>query len=208
MSGPAGALVRGDGGAPPSQPSSDPSHEGYRALRGSEQRVPNAYTLAEVALRTAPGLGRDAATPADGVSALAALLSQVPEPLRGKAVRLDLDRIERAVDYLERWWRFLAGLEVDGVELTPRKAREMKIAAMVKSRFFKVLLDESAPMRFALEARVLAEMFPDHSDEAASLRGRLESLSVRARQTATELLLRRADDAWADTLKGAEGVGS
>ena len=191
----ANALVRADP-IVPNQRDGEPDFDGYHRMRAAEQRLSNGYMLAEIALRIAPELTRGAARPEDSVAALAALLAQIPEPTRAQVVRFDLDRIARTVDYLERWWKWLSELGVDGVELSPRKIDSMRLAAMVNSKFFRVLLDDLAPMRFALEARIVAEIFPDCTAAAAALRTRLESLQLRARQRVTELLHRRANEAW------------
>jgi MoxR-like ATPase len=199
----ASALVRGDW-SPRGQRAGELDFDGYRQMRASEQRIPNSYTLAEIALRVAPDLvlTSGASRPDDSVVALAALLAQIPDPTRAQVVRFDLGRITRALDYLERWWKWLTRPEAGGADPGEREEEPGRLDGIVKSKFFRVLLDDLAPMRFSLEARIIAEIFPDHAEEAATLRARLESLQLRARQRIAELLHRRADAAWEAALAG------
>jgi MoxR-like ATPase len=182
----ASALQRSEAVAP--IPEVVPDLDGYRKLRDAELRVPNVYTLAEVALRVAPVHGDG-----DGMARLATVLAEIPEPQRTNVVRGDLGRIERAVKHLETWWQALAG----GGSFQPPEDR---LEVLVRSRFYRVLLDESAPERFALEAKLIAELFPDQLESANALRGRIDALLARARDVAFDLLRRRSDAAWSATL--------
>lgn len=188
----AGALVRAEREAP-AHADAPPDLDGYRALRGSHPRVSNAYVIAKVAVRVAA----PAASPAEGLSALAALLAVIPEPTRAEAVRLDLARVERAVAYLERWWEHLAR---DGSD-----KGQARLGAIAGSQFFALLFKESALVRFVLETRVIGELFPDHAGAAAALRARIDALQDRARHNALELLRGRNDAAWAATLREPAG---
>jgi hypothetical protein len=157
--------------------------------------------LAEVALRVAPELAASGATPDEGLETIAALLAEIPEPLRGRVVSLDVERIAKAVAYLETWWERLSH-----APLPEPSHADAHLKELVKSRFFDVLLDESALVRFVLEARLVSELFPDRAAEVAAIRARVDSLQERARQRVLDLVRARADAAWAGTLAAASSA--
>jgi MoxR-like ATPase len=213
------ALLRAEADTGSGEDTAELSYEGYRELRGAAPRVLNAFVLAEVALRVAPEVAGPVpeaaslvasplapsspeARSAEGVPALAALLAELaPEP-RSAILHLDFERIERALSHLERWWEDLdqAGRsEVSGDE--EGSPDEQILRKIVRSRFFSVLTDESALVRFILEVRLLAELFPDHAARAEALRARLHELGERARRRMMELFRRRGDAAWATLLQ-------
>ena len=217
------ALLRAEAEAPDAREDGEElSYEGYRKLRGAAPRVLNAFVLAEVALRVAPevalsgsasdekpGVGpatliapsSPEARSAEGVPALAALLAELPEEARSGILKLDFERIERALGLLERWWD-----ELDAAGARPAPSEEGSrdeqiLRGIVRSRFFSVLMDESALVRFLLEVRLLAELFPDHAARAEVLRERLNELGERARRRLIELFRRRGDAAWASLVQ-------
>jgi hypothetical protein len=197
------ALLRSDTAVPAEELADelrDPTYDGYRRVRSASERVPSAFVLAEVALRVAPDVAAAGETPEEGLEALAGLLAGIPEPARGRAVSLDVERITRAVTYLERWWDALA----QATPLSPERADEL-LKVIVGSRFFDVLLDESALARFVLEAKLVAELFPDRAPEATALRARVDALQERSRRRVMDLVRARADAAWAATL-GADAA--
>jgi hypothetical protein len=167
-------------------------HEGYRDLRRAEQRAPAGYTLAEVALRVAPELA--SAKGAPDPAALQVLLSQLSSEQRQRAGRIDLERIERAVAYLESWWRALSSGTLPV---------HQRLEAVIKSRFFDVIWDEEALARFALEALLVAELLPEHRTDALALDQRITTLDRETRRAAQAMLRSRTDEAWAAALKPA-----
>ncbi|HEU5287251.1 MAG TPA: hypothetical protein VFV20_02515, partial [Candidatus Limnocylindria bacterium] len=187
----ASALARSDAATPP-LPVFPPNIDGYRRLRDAQRREPNAYTLAEIALRVAP-----AAVDGDGMSTVSTVLAEIPEPLRGAVLRDDLARIDRAISHLEAWWQALAS---SGSAEAPAEYLEK----LVRSRFYRVLLDERAAERFSLEAKLIADLFPDQLPAVSELRGRVDALLSRARDLALDLLRRRSDAAWTATLARGE----
>ncbi|MEJ7735265.1 MAG: hypothetical protein WKG00_39530 [Polyangiaceae bacterium] len=108
-------------------------------------------------------------------------------------MRRDLSRIGRALDHLEGWW---ASLRDGGLGADPA----VRLEVLVRSRFYDVILDEAAPARFALEARMLGELFPGAADAASALVARASALAERAHTVAQDLLRLRADEAWRETL--------
>jgi MoxR-like ATPase len=161
-------------------------YDGYVELRKDEQRVAVAYTLSEVALRVAPELSATGEAAAD-MTGIAELLGRLPDELRARVARTDLNRIERAVDYLERWWNELCAGEMSAAA---------RLDAVVRSRFYQVLWDELALARCTLEVRLVERTFPMDTAPAKALAARIESLEERTRSGAHALLRARTDDAW------------
>lgn len=166
-------------------------HDGYRRLRSAEHLAACATVLSEVALVVAPELGAMATR--ESLDPVARLVAEIPAPFRDELARRDLGRVERAVGYLEAWWA-----RIDG-EVALRGPDE-RLGALVRSRFYGVLLDEAAPLRFTLEARLVGALFADHQTSAEGLCARLSTLEARARRTALDAVRARSDAAWAATL--------
>lgn len=166
-------------------------HEGYTALRKSEQRVPVAYTLSEVALRVAPELMQTGDRAAADISAMTQLLARLPQELRAQAAATDLGRIGRAVTYLDRWWEALCAGEMSAKE---------RLDHVVRSRFFEVMWDDLALARFSLELSLVERVFAGEARGARELIERIEILESRTRRGAQALLRARTDEAWAAAL--------
>jgi len=188
----ASALVRAEREVPPA--ASSPGHDAYRALRTADQRRPIAVTLREISVSVA-SLGELA--PDEAEKAIRELLAQVPDPLRAEAASLDFQRIERALAHLEAWWKTLARDETEPVQLDDARAR---LDAVIRSRFLRVVLDEQAFLRFALEARVVGETFPALAERAAELRERIDGLARRVRSHVVSLGRAAGDRAWSEVL--------
>ncbi len=186
----ADALLRGD--LKKSKESGSSDYDGYHRLRAAEQRVSSAYTLAEVALVAFPSLFKDVANPADASRAIAAMCEKLPENVRQRIVEGDLARISRALEYLETFW---ADLQDDG------KDTESRLRTIVESRFFDIVWDDSALTRFALESRVVADVFPKHEATVGVVRARIEDLDQKTRTVVTELFRSRSDANWASALR-------
>ncbi len=184
------ALVRNEG--TPLSPDGVPTYEGYRRLRAAEQRTSASFTLAEIALVVARDLVGAAPSPAEAAAVIATLCARLPDGVRGRVVEADLARIGRALDYLDRFWTSLMALPGDD---------EARVRTIVESRFFDILWDESALTRFALEARVVADVFPGHAEAIEVARRRLDALDESTRAALTDLFRRRSDAAWAATLR-------
>lgn len=161
-------------------------HQGYRRLRREVERVPLAFTLAEVALRVdrTPTVG-----PAtSGLERVATRITELPEALRARIEQLEVSRLERSVTYLEEWWAHLCEDEL-GVE--------ERLDRVVRSKFFDAIWDEAALTRTALEIGLIAELLPESASACENLRKRLEVLEERTRRAAQALLQQRTDAAWA-----------
>lgn len=104
----------------------------------------------------------------------------------------DLARISRALDFLETFW---ANLQEKGHDT------ESLLRAIVESRFFDIVWDDSALTRFSLEARLVAEIFPKHEQSIAEVRERIEMFDQLTRAAVTELFQSRSDDQWTGALK-------
>ncbi len=193
------ALVRCERarGTPP-QATRD--HEGYRALRGSEQRVSLAYTVVELALRVAPQPPAATAAPAEILGSLGGLVAALPGELRAEVVDLDLGRIERALTLLEAWWASLAK-DAEGAASSSDVARVGgALARLGESRFFHVTRDEGALLRFALETRVVRDVLPEAAERAAKARARLDALEAESSRVLNALRRGRADAGWTELL--------
>ncbi|UQA62032.1 AAA family ATPase [Polyangium aurulentum] len=184
------ALLRTEG--TPQSPDGVPSYDGYRRLRAAEQRSSVSFTLAEIALVVAKETISAAPSPAEAASAVAMLCARLPDGVRGRVVDADLARIGRALDYLERFWSSLMTLPGDD---------EARVRTIVESRFFDILWDESALTRFALEARVVVDIFPGHGEAVEVVKKRLDALDESTRAALTDLFRRRSNAAWAVTLR-------
>ena len=130
------ALVRTERARGGPCPKAKRDFEGYRTLRGAEQRVSLAYTVVELALRVATERPSATATSTEIVAALAGLVSTLPPDLRAAVVELDLERIERALGLLEEWWAALAK-DTSAAAATGDVARiGTALATLAESRFF------------------------------------------------------------------------
>jgi MoxR-like ATPase len=170
--------------------------DGYHALRKGEQRVPVAYTLCEVAFRVAPELSNSGEVCAGDLGRVSQLFSQLPDDLGATAARADLERIKRAVAYLERWWELLAAGDMPAGD---------RLEMVVRSRLFKVLWDDMALARFLIEAQIVADVFTAAAPAARALIERIEALQARTRRGAFALLRQRTDSAWKAAVAQGQG---
>ncbi len=198
------ALVRTEArkGAPP-----EPAlgHEGYRELRAKEARVSLAYTIVELALRVTPEKPRATGTPEEMMRGLSAVVSTLPKELRASIVLLDLERIERALAYLTRWWSSLEGGGALASAATSKDGEAIGrvLAELAASRFFHVTRDEGALLRFELETRVIGEVFPEAAPRAKELASQAGALATTSGDTLHALRRGRSDAGWADLLDTA-----
>lgn len=177
-----GALARTERAAAPAPVTAD--FEGYRRLRANEERVSLAFTTVELA-----AFVHAEGKPVDDIrGAMASFVGALPDALRKRVAELDLARVRRAVDLLESWWKTIAP--------AGGEAADDALARLADSRFFHVTRDEGALLRFALETRVLGEVFPDASEPAAALRLRIDALEAESSRAVAALRRGRADAAW------------
>ncbi len=173
---------------------------GYRALRAAEQRVSLAYTMVEAASRIKEPRIAPASPPDAALAELTRASFALPGELRGMMGRLDLERIARAIDQLEAFWRPLREVAARALEKGELAPVGEAIDRLGSSQFFHVTRDEGALLRFSLEARVVGEVFPEASAEAAALRARIDELEVASSQALQSLRVARADLGWKDVL--------
>jgi hypothetical protein len=184
------ALLRGDQPNPVESELAD--FDGYHRLRGAEQRVSSAFTLAEVALIALPGLLKDLTNPTEAAQSIAGLCDKLPRTVKDRIVAGDLNRISRALDFLEYFWSELQNKGHD---------TESLLRAIVESRFFDIVWDDSALTRFSLEARLVGDVFPTHAESVAGIRERIEDFDQQTRAAVTELFRSRSDDQWTSSLR-------
>jgi MoxR-like ATPase len=164
----------------------------YRQVRQASSRMAGAYTLLEMAMRVAPQRTlRSTANPEAAIVALHEVARSVSPELAKSVAEIDLQRLDAITTFLERW---LA--KADGDAGTP----EQRLEKLVSSGFFGVAFDEQALLRTALEARVVADVFPDRALEVGKLRARLEALRDRVHAQLDVLVKQRAEEAWAAVL--------
>lgn len=184
------ALLRGDMQEFPESKQAD--FDGYHRLRSAEQRVSSAYTLAEVSLIALPVLFQDLTNPAEAARAIASMCEKLPESIQEKIVAGDLARINRALYFLERFWENLQSAGAD---------TEVRLRTIVESRFFDIVWDDSALTRFALEARLVADVFPKQEHAVVTVRARIEDFDQKTRNVVTDLFRSRSDAQWSSSLR-------
>lgn len=195
----AGALVKTEK-KKPAQAVTKPGHEGYRALRAAEQRVSLSYTIVELALRVAPAPPLPTRDPAELVRAVGELIGKLPEDLRASIVALDIARVERAVSLVQAWWQVL-GPKVEAAcasGATPTIGNVL--TELADSRFFHVTRDEGALLRFALESRVIGDVFPEAAARVATLRAAIEATDAASSKALNALRRGRAEAGWSEVL--------
>ncbi len=173
---------------------------GYRALRADEQRVSLAYTVVELALRVAAEPPAATAAPAEIAKALGGAVAELPAELRGEVVDLDLGRIERAVKLVEEWWKTVAEGANDAAASGDVRRIGFSYGKLVDSKFFHVTRDEGALLRFALESRVVGEVFAESAPRVQTIRARIDTLEAESSAVLVALRRGRADSAWTNLL--------
>lgn len=191
------ALVRGEHDAA-ARPARAPNHQGYRALRAAEQRVSLSYTIVELALRVAPEPPRATTSPDELVRVLASTVATLPADLRAEIVRLDLARVERSVSLLQAWWRNLEPLLESAVASADAARIGDALSALASAKYFHVTRDEGALLRFALESRVVGEIFPEAAKEATVLRAAIDTIEADSSRVLESLRSGRAEAGWSD----------
>ncbi len=162
----------------------------YRKMRAQDQRVPGAFTLLEIAIKLAPSLGTTGA-PEDSARALAEIARDLSPEIATAVAKLDADRLERAVRFMERWWAALASDEGSAPD---------RVRAWTTSKFFHVAHDEQALVRTALECKLVTEVFPQMADEMDKLVARLEALDTASTAAISRAVRERGDLEWEKTL--------
>jgi len=166
--------------------------EHYRKLRSLGQRMPGAYTLLEIAMRVAPKRTlRSTANPEAAVAAVHEIARSLPADVASEVAKLDVARLDATAGFLEMWF---------DNELRSASTIEEKLQEITTSGYFGVAFEEQALLRTALEARVVADVFPECAADAAAIRSRLETLRDRAHAELEGMFQKRADAAWADVL--------
>ena len=206
----AAALTRSEhkkAKSPKPASSAQPDFAAYRALRAGEQRVSLSYTTVELALRIAPDKPSATGSSADLVAGVASFIGALPDDLRHEIVELDLARVGRAVSFVEGWWRILAK---DAEAATAAGAVAnigAALRALAESKFFHVTRDEGALLRFALESRVVGDVFPEALERAVAMRARIDAIEADSSRMLGALRRGRADVEWT-MLLGPESGGS
>ncbi len=164
----------------------------YRKLRLSAHRMAGAYTLLEMAMRIAPQRTlRSTANPDAAVVALHEVARSISPELAKAVAEMDLERLDATTTFLEKWF----------AKASESAEAEKRLEKLVSSGFFGVAFDEQALLRTALEARVVADVFPDRAPDVAKVRARLDTLRDQVHAQLDGLVKQRADEAWAAVLQ-------
>ncbi len=171
--------------AGPSGPELTADKAGYRRLRIGENRVPLLLSLVETALTLRPRVMWSTSSgevEPSSVGSPALLLEGMRPELRDALVTEDLARIDRALTQLERWRAALTSQDAQAID-----------------ELLAVVHDEAALIRFALEARLVAEVLPSWADRAeqritraTALQRALTELCASARRSELDERWRRA----------------
>ena len=195
----AGALIRGERKSN-TGPTPKPRHEGYRELRSTEQRVSLTYTIVELALRVAPGRPIATDSPDELMRALGGIVGTLPADMRAQIVALDLGRVERAVSLVHAWWQRLAVVADDACKSAQTPKIGSALDELTDSKFFHVTRDEGALLRFALESRVVGDVFPEAAAPAAALRAKIDAIEAASSAALNALRRGRAEAGWSEVL--------
>jgi MoxR-like ATPase len=189
----AAALLRADAELPDLP--NHPNYDSYRTLRQAVPRASLAYTLLDICLCIAPDLGRKLEAPPSAVARLGGLLQHLPGATRDELIARDLARMDWAIETLERWF--------DGVAAHLPTDPADALVHLAKSRFYEVTRDESALTRFALEARLVRDVFP--TANVRPLLNRLADLERKSWGLVQQTAAARTQQAWQKTLEGWQG---
>jgi MoxR-like ATPase/regulator of replication initiation timing len=171
------------------------NYQGFRNLRQAEQRISISYTMIELTLRIAPQEVDRSHSMITANDSLSKLLSELPPDLLQTISRYDFQRILRSVELLERWW-FELEIQSNHQEVP----LDSRLKTMVNSRFFHIIMDESALVRFAMEAQVIGKIFPQLSDQVDQTLTRIKELEERTTEYVGKLFQDRANHQWEQVL--------
>ena len=124
---------------------------------------------------------RSTANPQAAVAAVHEIARSLPADVASAVAQLDVSRLDAMTTFLERW--FTKGTE-------GASSAQVKLEKIVESGYFGVAFDEQALLRTALEARVVADVFPDNAEQASAdprpARSAARSHARRARRSVPE----------------------
>jgi MoxR-like ATPase len=187
------ALLRSE---PQQQPADEysPDHDGYRRLRNADQRSSLAFVLADIALRILPELTKPSNHPDEVVAGLGRRLAGLSESVRARVAARDLERIERPVSLLERYWAAVSGdLPADPL---------LGLTRLAQSGFFAITADEAALSRFSLELDLITLMALGADPKPVAARIRL--LEERSSGLVRELARSRSEANWRKVVRSAK----
>ena len=169
---------------------------GYDQARKQEHPISITDTLVRIAIGSIPPKDRKADEPRRGAESVWETLRALDDGTKRKVVALDLARVRRGIEYLESWWEALQNPVVaDGV---PRAVAVLE--GVAKSGYLRAVQGGAELLRLRTELDHLREVFPGAAEGEATLRERIEALDARSTKTMIELLQRRSDVAWTETL--------
>ncbi|MCB9597371.1 MAG: AAA family ATPase [Sandaracinaceae bacterium] len=164
----------------------------YLRLTAGWPAISVTEALQQIAILTLAPEMRQIEDPSSTAADIADVLRGLDARARDAVIAADLARIEGGVAILEGWWARLTS--ADEEPLT-------KLERVVGSGYLRVVRDDAAPLRLAMEAERLAEVFPSCEADAATLRGRVQRLDAESTEVLVGLLSKRSDAEWRDTLE-------
>jgi hypothetical protein len=83
---------------------------------------------------------------------------------------------------------------------------EKAVATLAASKFFHVTRDEGALLRFALESRVIGDVFSETADQVSAMRARIDAVEADSSRALGALRKERSDAAWSELLGSSGGA--
>jgi len=176
------------------------SREQFEQASAAEDRISIGETLVEIAIRASTATPPDPHRPSDTPGAVFSVLRELGTPLKDQIIAMDLARVERGLRSLEQWWASLSADHQDAA--TEAEQTVQFLESVVESGFLRVVRSEGVPLRLALEAKRLGEVFPSCADRVSSLRERIQSVDTNSAAVLSGLLKSHADRAWNRTFSG------
>ena len=168
----------------------------YDKARKQEHSISITDTLVRIAIGAIPPKERKADEPRRGAEAVWETLRTLDDGTKRKVVALDLARVRRGIEYLESWWEALQNPVVEEGVSQPVAVLE----GVAASGYLRAVQGGAELLRLRTELDHLREVFPTAAEGEAALRERIEALDARSTKTMIELLQRRSDAAWTETL--------
>lgn len=168
--------------------------DSYQSALKREHPLSIVATLIEIAIL---GIDRhvDSVVPEDLSQAVSNVLLSLSAELQSQIVDEDLERIQRRLGYLQKWWKNLKGDKtLDSQEVVD------VLETVARSGLLRVLRGDGEALRLSMEARRVAEVFPDAQEKVQALRDTIEAFDQETRTYLVALLEGQSNQAWQNAL--------
>lgn len=163
------------------------TYGGYREFRAAQPRVSICFAFVKVCSHVASYSDASRQQFELGLDGVRQLLTTLNDALRDRVVEADARRVTAALEFFEAWWGELR----DG-QLSPAE----RLSKVIESRINRLLDEENALMRFALEAQLIGDLFPTSKELSQQLHARLLEVNNRITSDLASMLQERADAGW------------